>query len=108
MFSHRHRDEIVWQEFQTRVDECGFRRFYDSFNRLGEYLVGELAADGLQPMDLQMLSDIWSPLDLHDSVTGWRGKLALVGNTWRAVEIPLVHGYVVAESIVDSSEGRFV
>ena len=84
MFSRQHGDEIDWQEFQVRVDEYGFRRFYDSFNRLGEYLVGELAADGLQPMDLQMLSDIWSPLDLHDSVTGWRGKLALAGNTWRA------------------------
>lgn len=84
LFSRRHRDEIDWKEFQARVDEFGFRRFYDSFNRLGEYLVGELAADGLLPMDLQMLSDIWSPLDLHDSVTGWRGKLALAGNTWRA------------------------
>lgn len=70
MFSRRHRDEIEWQEFQTRVDEFGFRRFYDSFNRMGEYLVGELAADGLQLMDLQTLTDIWSPLDLHDSVTG--------------------------------------
>lgn len=84
LFSRRHRVEIDWQELQARVDEFGFQRFYDSFNRLGEYLVGELAADGLQPMDLQMLSDIWSPLDLHDSVTGWRGKLALAGNTWRA------------------------
>ena len=84
LFSSRHRDEIDWQEFQARVDEFGFRRFYDSFSRLGKYLVGELVADGLQPMDLHMLSDIWSPLDLHDSVTGWRGKLALAGNTWRA------------------------
>ena len=84
LFSRRHLDEIDWQAFQTRVDEFSFRRFYDSYNRLGEYLVGELAADVLQPMDLHMLSDIWSPLDLHDSVTGWRGKLALAGNTWRA------------------------
>ena len=84
MFSRRHGDEIDWQEFQACVDEFGFRRFYDSFSRLGEYLVGELPAEGLQPMDLHMLSDIWSPLDLHDSVTGWRGKLALAGNTWRA------------------------
>lgn len=84
MFIRRHRDEIDWKELEARVDELGFRRFYDTFNRLGEYLVGELPADGIQPMDLQMLSDIWSPLDLHDSVTGWRGKLALAGNTWRA------------------------
>lgn len=83
MFSRRNRDEIDWQEFQARVDEFGFRWFYDAFNRLGEYLMGEIAADGLQLMDLHMLSDIWSPLDLHDSLTGWRGKLALAGNTWR-------------------------
>lgn len=70
MFSRWNRDEIDWQEFQARVDEFGFRRFYDSFNRLGEYLEGGLAADDLQPMNLHMLSDIWSPLDLHDSVTG--------------------------------------
>ena len=84
MFSRRHRDEIDWQEFQARVDESGFRRFYESFCWLGEYLMGELAAEDLQPMDLHMLLDIWSPLDLHNSVTGWRGKLALAGNTWRA------------------------
>lgn len=31
-----------------------------------------------------MLNDIWAPLDVHDSVRGFKGKLALVGNTWRA------------------------
>ena len=31
-----------------------------------------------------MLDDVWSPLDLHDSVHGFRGKMALVGNTYRA------------------------
>ena len=31
-----------------------------------------------------MLEDIWAPLDLHETVTGVKGKLALAGNTWRA------------------------
>ena len=31
-----------------------------------------------------MLEDIWAPLDVHETETGLRGKLALAGNTWRA------------------------
>lgn len=31
-----------------------------------------------------MMEDIWAPLDVHETVIGVRGKLALVGNTWRA------------------------
>lgn len=84
MFSRRHRDEIDWPELEARVDEFGFRRFYDSFCRLGRYLVGEYSADGLTPADCRMLSDIWALLDVHETVTGLRGKLALAGNTWRA------------------------
>lgn len=66
------------------VDEFCFRRFYDSYVRLGKYLLGELPVGGLQPNDVLMLDDIWSPLDLHETVTGVKGKLALAGNTWRA------------------------
>lgn len=84
MFSRRNRDEIDWQELQTRVDEFGLRRFYDSFGRLGEYLEGDLVAADLQSADQRMLADIWAPLDLHESMTGLRGKFALAGNTWRA------------------------
>lgn len=84
MFSRRNRDEIDWQEFQARVDEFGFRRFYDSYSRLGRFILGELSSDNLPPADCRMLEDVWAPLDLHESVTGLRGKLALAGNTWRA------------------------
>ncbi len=79
MFCRRHR-----QELEARVDEFGLRRFYDSFCLLGEYLVGEHTADGLQFTDRMMLSDVWASLDVHETVTGLRGKLALAGNTWRA------------------------
>jgi len=84
MFLRRHRDEIDWKELEARGDEFGFRRFYDSYCRLGEYLMGSLPSDGLLPLDCRMLADIWSPLDVHETVTGFRGKLALAGNTWRA------------------------
>ena len=84
MFCRKHREELDWQELEARVDEFGFRRFYDSFGRLGEYLVGELTSDGLELNDRRMMDDVWAPLDAHETVTGLRGKLALAGNTWRA------------------------
>ena len=35
-------------------------------------------------VDKLMIEDIGANLDLHETVKGVRGKLALVGNTWRA------------------------
>lgn len=34
--------------------------------------------------DKRMLEDVWAELDVHDTVRGIKGKLALAGNTWRA------------------------
>jgi len=84
MFSRRHREEIDWEAFDGLVDEYGFRKFYDSYCRLGWFLVGELTADGLTPADRRMLSDVWAPLDLHESLHGLKAKLQLAGNYWRA------------------------
>lgn len=84
MFSRKHKDKIDWKEFDALIDEFGFRKFYDSFSRLGQYLLGEIQDSDLSKVDKKMLADIWAPLDLHETVRGWRGKLALVGNTWRA------------------------
>lgn len=84
MFSRRHRQELDWQELEARVDEFGFQKFYESFSHLGEYLLGEFRVSDLTLLDRRMLEDVWAPLDVHKSVTGIRGKLALVGNTWRA------------------------
>ena len=84
MFSRRHREEIDWEAFDGPVDEYGFRKFYDSYCRLGWFLVGELTADGLTPADRRMLSDVWAPLDLHESLHGLKAKLQLAGNYWRA------------------------
>lgn len=35
MFCRRHRDGMDWKELEARVDEFGFRRFYDVFNAIG-------------------------------------------------------------------------
>lgn len=84
MFSRRHREEIDWEAFDGLIDEYGFRKFYDSYCRLGRFLVGELTADGLTPADRRMLSDVWAPLDVHESLHGLKAKLQLAGNYWRA------------------------
>lgn len=84
MFSRTHKDEIDWPQLDAWIDEYGFRKFYDSYHRLSLLLLGELEEENLTPVDQLMLADIWSPLDLHETVRGVRGKLALVGNTWRA------------------------
>lgn len=84
MFSRKHRNEIDWTIFGTYVDEFGFRKFYDSFVRLGQYLVGEKEQGELCPTDFKMLEDIWADLDLNETTIGLKGKIALAGNTLRS------------------------
>ena len=84
MFSRKHESEIDWNELTVFVDEFGFRKFYDSYERLGRYLLGEIKEEVLTKKDKMMLADVWAPLDLHESDHGLKGKLALAGNTWRA------------------------
>ncbi len=84
MFSKKHKDEIDWQVLNAHIDEFGFRMFYDSFCRLGQYLLGELSMENLENRDKLMLEDVWADLDLHETVRGIKGKFALFGNTWRA------------------------
>ena len=102
MFCRRHRQELDWQELEARVDEFGFRRFYDTFNVIGQEAfgsrIGELENSSSNfsrttdskrstidnKLKSKMLEDIWASLDVHETVTGLRGKLALTGNIWRA------------------------
>ncbi len=84
MFSKKHYQQIDCYVLDALMDEFGFRKFYDSFNRLGKFLLGELDESGLTKIDIRMLNDVWAPLDLHETVHGIKGKLALAGNTWRA------------------------
>ena len=84
MFRCRHQDEIDWHLFDAFVDEFGFRKFYESYCRLGRFLNGDVTADGLSSVDQRMLSDVWAPLDLHESLHGVKAKFQLAGNYWRA------------------------
>ena len=84
LFSRKHREEVDWYALDALIDEFGFRKFYDSFYRLGKYLIGEVDDSGLNSCDKRMLEDVWAELDVHESLMGMKGKLALVGNTWRA------------------------
>lgn len=84
LFSKKYKDSIDWFALDALIDEFGFRKFFDSFNRLGKYLCGEIDVLDLTKNDKRMLADVWAPLDLHETTEGWKGKLYLAGNTWRA------------------------
>lgn len=84
MFSEKHRKDINWNTLDAFIDELGFRRFYDAYCHLGQLLLGNEEKDSLSKAENKMLDDIWAPLDLHETLHGVKGKLGLVGNTWRA------------------------
>ena len=98
LFSEKHRNEIDWPSLEVYVDKFGFRKFFDSYNRLGLFLLEKISEDDLSKPETKMLEDVWNPLDLHKTLHGIRGKLSLVGNTWRArwkyhyfAEISMLH-----------------
>lgn len=84
LFRRKHKVEIDWNTFDALIDEFGFRKFYDSYYKLGEYMLGLVTESDLTDQDNRMFEDVWDDLDLHDSYLGLKGKLALAGNTWRA------------------------
>lgn len=85
LFYRRHRSDVDWTQFDQYVDEFGFRRFYDAFSHVGEYVLGEREYSSLTASERQMLESVWAGLDLHENVRGVVGKLKLAGNTLRAV-----------------------
>lgn len=84
MFSRHHQDDIDWAAVDHYIDEFGFRRFYDAYVHVGEYILGERVIENLTDSEHKMMDSVWEGLDLHETVTGVRGKLNLVGNTLRA------------------------
>lgn len=84
MFSKKHQKDIDWYSLNAMIDEFGFRKFYNSYHRLGHFLLGEIEESELTKKDKLMLNDVWAELDLHETLHGVKGKLGLVGNTWRA------------------------
>ena len=84
LFRRAHESDMDWTTFEKYVDEYGFRRFYDAYARLGDYVLGLCGYSSLTAAELHMMDSIWAGLDLHESVRGFVGKLRLVGNTLRA------------------------
>lgn len=82
MFQRQHAADVDWMAFEGYVDEFGFRRFYDAYVHLGEYVLG--SRESLTPVEQRVMDSVWAGLDLHESVKGVVGKLRLVGNTLRA------------------------
>ena len=82
LFRRRHASDVDWAAFDGYVDDFGFRRFYDAYVHLGEYVLG--SRNSLTPVEQRVMDSVWAGLDLHDSVKGVIGKLRLVGNTLRA------------------------
>ena len=42
MFSRKHKQQIDWHSLDVIIDKFGFRKFYETFIKLGQYLFGEL------------------------------------------------------------------
>lgn len=84
LFSRKHKEDIDWVTLDAMIDEFGFRRFYNSYYHLGLYLIGGATEKDLTTLDKRMLDDVWAELDLHETLHGVKGKLALTGNTLRA------------------------
>lgn len=84
MFSKRHNEDIDWPWFEHYIDEFGFRKFYDAYAHLGEFISGGCDYNALTMPERRMMDSVWEGLDLHTDVRGVKGKMALVGNTVRS------------------------
>lgn len=84
MFSRKHKEEIDWLLLDSMIDEFGFRKFYDSYDRIGRYLSGELAEGHLLKADKKMLDDVWADIRLAESFHGVKAKITFAMNTLRA------------------------
>lgn len=84
LFRRKHSSDVDWAAFDLYIDEFGFRRFYEAFSHLGEFVLGEREEWALTGPERRMMDSVWAGLDLHESVKGFIGKMRLVGNTLRA------------------------
>lgn len=84
LFKRKHESDLDWTAFGKYIDEFGFRRFYEAFAHLGDYVLGLCEYSSLTAPERRMMDSVWAGLDLHESVRGFAGKLRLVGNTLRA------------------------
>lgn len=84
LFSRKHKDEIEWNALDALIDEYGFGKFYNSYYKLGQYLLGDIDESSLTNLDKRMLKDVWSDLTLPKSGSGLKNKLSIARNTLQA------------------------
>ena len=84
LFRRKHGYDMDWGAFEKYVDEFGFRRFYDAYSHLGDYVLGIYKYSSLTALERRMMDSVWAGQDLHKSVRGFAGKMRLVDNTLRA------------------------
>lgn len=84
LFKQKHLSDVNWDEFERYIDIFGFRRFYDAFSHLGEFVLGTYDYLFFVDSERRMMNSIWEGLDLHKSIRGIGGKISLMGNTCRA------------------------
>lgn len=51
MFGKKYQSEINWYVLDALIDDFGFRKFFNSYVRLGQYLLGEITEEGLTKVD---------------------------------------------------------
>ena len=81
MFSRKRHDEIDWPTLNAMIDEYGFRKFYDTYNNIGLYLLGELEEKELTLKDIKMIENVWADLHTVDSFYGIKAKASFALNT---------------------------
>ena len=84
MFCRKHNQEIDWYSFGAMIDEFGFGRFYNSYVRMGQYLLGEIDEDTFSKPEKRMLADLWAPLDLQENLHSLKAKIGMAMATVRA------------------------
>lgn len=84
LFRRKHLSDVDWQAFDRYLDEFGFRRFYEAFFHLGEYVLGIVDEGALTEPESRMMNSVWKGLDAQEGVRTLSGKIGLAGNTFRA------------------------
>ena len=84
MFCGKHKSEIDLKALDSLIDKYGFRKFYESYNKLGQYMLGDIDETSLTNLDKRMLKDVWSDLTLPASGSGLKNKFSIARNTLRA------------------------
>ena len=82
LFRKRHASDVDWDAFEKYVDEFGFRRFFDAFDHVGEFILG--SRDELSTIERRLLDSIWSGLSATKDPTSFAGKLKIAMNTLQA------------------------